>query len=206
VGKTAVSAALLHRFRGLPTVRYWKPVQTGIEADDDTNEVLRLSGSPRDRALNDGVRLPRALSPHRSAALAGVQLSVAGLMEIAGSQDVRDRWIVEGAGGVLVPLNHRELMVDLITALGLPVVIAARSGLGTINHTLLTIEALRARAVSILGIVLVGVPNQDNRLTVEAFGRVPVVGELPMLEPLTPAALQAVTAGVATGVIDAAVS
>ena len=71
VSKTLVSAALLHRFRNTPGLRYWKPVQTGIEVDDDTAEVLRLSGLPDDRALHDGVRLRRPLSPHLSASLAG---------------------------------------------------------------------------------------------------------------------------------------
>jgi dethiobiotin synthase len=191
VGKTVVSAALLHRFRAVPNLRYWKPVQTGIETDDDTAEVLALAGQPATRALHDGVRLPRPLSPHLSAALSGTSIAIADLLAIASSQPAGDRWILEGAGGVLVPLNERELMIDLMSVLALPVIVAARSGLGTINHTLLTIEALRARALSIAGVVLVGKPNPDNRLAIETHGRVPVVGELPVIDPLTPAALQA---------------
>jgi dethiobiotin synthetase len=190
VGKTVVSAALLRRFRGVPTLRYWKPVQTGSEADDDTAEVLRLSGAPRERVLETGVRLPRALSPHLSAALANRPISLATLMDLAWSQPASDRWIVEGAGGVLVPLNEQDLMIDLIVVLGLPVVIAARSGLGTINHTLLTIEALRARAVPIAGVVMVGSLNADNRVAIETRGHVAVVGELASLDPLTPDSLQ----------------
>jgi dethiobiotin synthase len=190
VGKTVVSAALLHRFRHVPALRYWKPVQTGIEADDDTAEVLRLSGAAPDRVLNDGVRLPRPLSPHLAAALSGRSISVAALLGVASRQPSACRWIVEGAGGVLVPLNERELMIDLMTVLGLPVVIAARSGLGTINQTLLTVEALRARALPIAGVVMVGPPNPDNRLAIETHGRVTVVGELQSLDPLTPRTLQ----------------
>lgn len=190
VGKTVVSAALMHRFRRVPGLRYWKPVQTGIEHDDDTAEVLRLSGAGVDAALRDGIRLRHPLSPHRSARLAGTVIEVAGLLDTASSQPSLSRWIVEGAGGVLVPLNERELMVDLMVLLGMPVVIAARSGLGTINHTLLTIEALRARALPIVGVVMVGPPDADNRLAIEAHGNVQVIGELPMLSPLTPLALQ----------------
>jgi dethiobiotin synthetase len=186
-----VSAALLRRFRAVPALRYWKPVQTGIEQDDDTAEVLRLSGAPPGRVLNEGVRLKRPLSPHLSAALAGTSVSVAGLVDIALRQESAERWVVEGAGGVLVPLNERELMIDLASMLGLPVVIAARSGLGTINHTLLTVEALRARALSIAGVVMVGPPNADNRIAIETHGYVAVVGEVPALDPLDPAALQA---------------
>ncbi|MBS1817420.1 MAG: dethiobiotin synthase [Acidobacteria bacterium] len=199
VGKTVVSAALLHRFRGTPGIRYWKPVQTGIEADDDTAEVLRLAGAASAQALREGVRLPRPLSPHLSASLAGTSISLPPLMDLAWAQPDGDRWIVEGAGGVLVPLNDRELMVDLISVLGLPAVIAARSGLGTINHTLLTIEALRARAIPIAGVVMVGARNPDNRVAIETRGHVPVIGELPRLEPFTPEALQQAAEGIARG-------
>lgn len=158
-----------------------------------------MSGVDAERVLADGVRLERPLSPHRSAALAGRSIAIAGLTTLAASQPASDRWIVEGAGGVLVPLNERELLIDLMTILGLPVVIAARTGLGTINHTLLTIEALRARALPIAGVVMVGEPDADNRIAIETHGHVSVVGELPPLSPLTPESL-----GAAAGRIDPA--
>jgi dethiobiotin synthase len=194
-----VAAALLHRFRHVSTLRYWKPVQTGIEADDDTAEVLRLSGASPYRVLRDGIRLRQPLSPHLSASLAGTSISLASLMDLAWSQADSDRWIVEGAGGVLVPLNERELMVDLIAVLGLPVVIAARSGLGTINHTLLTVEALRARAVHIAGVIMVGPPNVENRIAIETRGHLSVVGELADLDPLAPDSLQRAAGSIARG-------
>jgi len=102
-------------------------------------------------------------------------------------------WIVEGAGGVLVPLNERHLLIDLIAGLRLPVLIVSRSGLGTINHTLLTIEALGRRAVPIAGVVMVGPLDEisrDNRLAIEHHGRVAVLGEMPTLNPLTPERLR----------------
>jgi dethiobiotin synthetase len=197
-----VSAALMCRFG--PALRYWKPVQTGIEVDDDTAEVRRLSGASPDRLLDQGVRLPRPLSPHLSASLARRPISLAPLMDLAWSQPDTDRWVVEGAGGVLVPLNEQELMVDLVTVLGLPALIAARSTLGTINHTLLTIEALRSRAVPIAGVVMVGPPNPDNRIAIETRGHVTVIGELPALDPLTPEALRVAAARLAVqGELDA---
>ena len=171
-------------------MRYWKPVQTGIEQDDDTASVATLSGATSQQLFNEGIRLPRPLSPHLSAALAGQSISVAQVTGMIAEQPATTRWIVEGAGGVLVALNDREMMVDLMFMLGLPVVVAARSGLGTINHTLLTIEALRARAVPIAGVVMVGAVNHDNRVAIETYGHVTVVGEIPVLEPLTPEALQ----------------
>ena len=197
VGKTVVCAALMHRYRSLrpgagagrSTIRYWKPVQTGIERDDDTREVQRLGGcSPRE-ILRDGVRLRGQLSPHLAARLSGVTIDVQTLLDALAAQPPSSRWIVEGAGGVLVPLNESELMTDLMVHLALPLVVVARTRLGTINHTLLTLEALAARSLVVAGVVMVGRRNLDNRRAIETYGRVRVIGELPRLDPLTPRAL-----------------
>ncbi len=102
-----------------------------------------------------------------------------------------DRWIVEGAGGVLVPLNESALMIDLMARLGLPVVIAARPTLGTINHTLLTIEALRSRSLDVAGVVIVGDTNADNRDAIAHYGHVRILGEMPRFDILEPDTLEA---------------
>jgi dethiobiotin synthetase len=177
-----VSAALLRRYRHSP-VRYWKPVQTGIEQDDDTAEVQRLAGSGEDRVLDAGVRLPRPVSPHLAAKMNGSSVEVHALAAIAEGQTGADRWIVEGAGGVLVPLNEEELLVDLIARLSLPVLVVSRSGLGTINHTLLTAEALRLRQIPVAGVVMVGPSDAENRLAIERYGRLEVVAEMPTFKP-----------------------
>jgi dethiobiotin synthetase len=96
---------------------------------------------------------------------------------------------VEGAGGVLVPINGRDLMVGRMRALGLPVLVAARSGLGTINHTLLTLEALRSRGHSVAGVMMIGERNESNRAAIEHYGRVAVVGEMPEFPRLDAATL-----------------
>jgi malonyl-CoA O-methyltransferase len=185
VGKTVVSAALMLRYCPVvPSLRYWKPVQTGIERDDDTATVENLSGAGAGGVLADGIRLRRPVSPHLAARLSGTRIAVAGIVSILEAQPPGS-WIVEGAGGVLVPLNESELIIDLMAALGLPVVVAASAGLGTINHTLLTLEALRVRTLTPAGVVLVGPKNPDNCEAIEKYGRVPVIGELPHLEPLT---------------------
>jgi len=171
-----VSAALLLRHGGATPIRYWKPIQTGIEEDDDTRVVEALTGCGS--ALRDGVRLPRPVSPHLAARLSGERIDIADLLTIAGEQSHTDRFIVEGAGGVLVPLNESALMIDLIQGLGLPVVIVARSTLGTINHTLLTVEALRARTVPVAGVVVNGPQNAENCAAIEQYGEVEVLGEL----------------------------
>jgi len=184
-----VSAALLSRYRSLAP-RYWKPIQTGIEQDDDSTEVARLSGCDAGDVLAEGIRLPRPLSPHRSAELAGCEIDVDAVAATVTARPGGRPWIVEGAGGVLVPLNHRELMVDLMARLGLPAVLVTRSRLGTINHTLLTLEALGRRAIPVAGVVMVGDPNPDNRTAIERYGSVRVVGELPTLDALGPESLQ----------------
>jgi dethiobiotin synthase len=189
VGKTVVSAGLVRALRPAG-VGYWKPVQTGIEQDNDTEMVRYLAGCVEAEVWDHGVRLERPVSPHLAARLAGRTVTVDGVAADR-PRDASRFWVVEGAGGVLVPLNDRELMVDLMAALALPIVIAARSGLGTINHTLLTVAALRARALPIAGIVLVGEPNPENLAAIEArAGGVRVLAELPVLAPLDPALLE----------------
>jgi dethiobiotin synthetase len=185
VGKTVVSAALLHRYRDITGLHYWKPVQTGIEQDDDTAEVQRLANC---QAIA-GMRLRNPVSPHLAAQRAGTRIRVDELQDFLPPDAADLRWIVEGAGGVLVPLNERELTIDFIQTLGLPAVVAARSSLGTINHTLLTIEALRVRSLCIAGVVMCGERNADNRDAIERYGQCPVLGEMPLFDPLTRSAL-----------------
>jgi dethiobiotin synthetase len=189
VGKTVAAAALIHRYRGSRRIRYWKPIQTGIEQDDDTSEVRRLGVCSEDGVLVRGIRLPRPLSPHLSARLCGRTIEMEPLVADIAVEPRSDCWVVEGAGGVLVPINESALMVDLMMRLALPVVIVAGTKLGTINHTLLTVEALRGRSLAIAGVVLIGDRNPDNRQAIEHFGQVAVLGELPHLDPLTPEAL-----------------
>ena len=174
-----------------PPLRYWKPIQTGIEKDDDTQQVQWLGACGADEILDRGVRLRRPVSPHLAAKLSGYTIDLDALIESVASHAEDGRWIGEGAGGALVPINESAVMTDAMIALGLPVLIVARSTLGTINHTLLTIEALRTRSLDVAGVVMVGQADGPNREAIEFYGQVPVVGELPLLEPLTPEALKA---------------
>lgn len=185
VGKTVVSAALLRRYGPRTTLQYWKPIQTGIEQDDDTAEVRRLTAGVRAHLLDQGVRLPRPVSPHLAAALAGTSIDLGDVLAPFAQASGRSAWIVEGAGGVLVPINRSVLMVDLMAAVALPVLIVSRSTLGTINHTLLTLDSLRARSIPVAGVVMVGELHPENREAIEQYGKIPVVGELPRLDPLT---------------------
>ena len=193
VGKTVVSAVLMMHLRSAGPVCYWKPVQTGIEEDDDTAMVASLASCSASELLSDGVRLPRPLSPHLAARLSGTTIDLHALVETFNQVPAAAHVVVEGAGGALVPLTGRELMIDLMTRLRLPVIIAARSTLGTINHTLLTIDALKRRTLPIAGVVMVGPPNPENRAAIEQYGCVPVVGEVPVFTLLTADRLSAWT-------------
>ena len=195
VGKTVASAALLHRYRALAPLRYWKPVQTGIEEDDDTETVRQLGGCTEQELFTQGIRLPKSASPHLAARWAGVSINLRELAAVwpgPALQPNKDRAaIVEGAGGLLVPVNPSETMADWIGVLRLPVLIVARSGLGTINHTLLTVEALRARSLCVAGVLMIGNSNVENRAAIQHYGDVPVVADMPLIQPLDRASLAA---------------
>ena len=183
VGKTVAAAALMHRYRGVGPLRYWKPIQTGIEIDDDTATVRRLGACSEGELFDQGVRLPKPVSPHLAAHWAGQRIDLAELRGLIGD-DIDTTWIVEGAGGLLVPINESQTMADWIAYLALPVLVVARSGLGTINHTLLTLEGLQSRRLRVAGVMMIGEPNADNRAAIEQYGHVPVVAEMPFLTPL----------------------
>lgn len=177
VGKTVLSAALaLARGSG-----YWKPIQTGTESD--TEEVRRLTGC---EVREQGIRLPDPVAPYLAARRARMRVTVADVLAFA---PTNGKWVVEGAGGVLVPINEAEMILDLMEQLALPVIVASRTTLGTINHTLLTLDAIRSRGLTVERVVMVGDKDRDNREAIETFGRVKV-DELPWMEPLTNQALR----------------
>jgi dethiobiotin synthase len=183
VGKTAVSAAIMHRYREFGTLKYWKPIQTGIEEDDDTAVVQSL-GCDESELFTPGIRLHRPLAPYLSAELSGTRISIPDLAASIADEPETARWVAEGAGGTLVPINDKEFMVDLMTHLGMPVLVVARTGLGTINHTLMTLEVLRTRTLNVAGVVMVGEPNPNNREAIEKWGDVTVVAEMPAFPKL----------------------
>lgn len=183
VGKTVVSALVT---LGLGA-RYWKPVQSGIVDGWDRERVQAWTGLPTDHFLPETYALREPLSPHAAAAIDGVTIDLDAFEPPPA--DGRPL-VVEGAGGLLVPLNDKALVIDLIARLGLPVLLVVRSGLGTINHTLLSLEALRSRQLPILGVVINGPRNPGNRAAIETYGRVPVLAELEPLPTLDPETLR----------------
>lgn len=180
VGKTVVSALVV---QGLGA-HYWKPVQSGLEGPTDSERVRSLIELPDERLLPEAYRLTAPVSPHWAAERDGVVIDPQRLV-----LPERRPLVVETAGGLLVPLRRDWLQIEQIGRWGLPVLLVARSGLGTLNHTLLSLEALRQRSIPVLGLVLNGPPHADNPGTLEQLGGVPVLLELPPLERLDRLAL-----------------
>ncbi len=180
IGKTVFAAGLAAALGA----RYWKPVQAGLADGSDTASVVTL-GVHADRVLPEAYRLTTPCSPHLAAEIDGVTIDPdrLALPEIDGPL------VVEGAGGVMVPVTRDLIFADLFARWGKPVVLVARTGLGTINHSLLSIEALRSRDVPILGIAFVGDPVEDSEATIATLGKVRRLGRLPRLAPLNAATL-----------------
>ncbi|BAV65114.1 dethiobiotin synthase [Sphingobium cloacae] len=183
IGKTVFSAALAGALGG----SYWKPIQAGVDPEGDSETVARLSGLPADRILPEAYRLTTPASPHLAARIDGVEIE----LDRLALPPVDGPLVVEGAGGVLVPVSETLLMADLFAHWGKPVILCARTGLGTINHSLLSLEALRARGVPVAGIVFIGDPHAENERIVPALGKVANLGRLPHLPALDPASLAA---------------
>lgn len=180
IGKTVFAAGLSAALGA----HYWKPVQSGLDDGADADSVARLAGLPPERIVPEAYRLTEPLSPHRAAELDGVAIERARL-----ALPPQRPLVVEGAGGALVPVTRDTVYADIFAWWGLPVIVVARTTLGTINHSLMTIEALRHRGVAIHGIAFVGHANPDNEATIAAMGAVRRLGRLPWLDTLDAASL-----------------
>jgi dethiobiotin synthetase len=184
IGKTVFSAGLA----ALLGANYWKPIQAGLEGETDSQLVARLGGLSDDRSMPERYSLKTPASPHQAAAIDGVRIALESL-------DVPDTGgrplVIEGSGGLLVPLDDTTLYIDVFVRWRLPVVLCARTALGTINHSLLSIEALRHRKLDILGIAFIGDGNPESERVICEIGRVRRLGRLPRLSPLTGSSLRA---------------
>lgn len=172
IGKTVVSALLT---AGL-NAAYWKPIQSGLEEQTDTEYVRDKTGRSPDHFITEQYRLQTPMSPHASADIDGVEIRLEefNLPDFSGF----DHLIVEGAGGLMVPINDQAMIIDLIKRLNLPVLLVARSGLGTLNHTFLSLDQLQRYEIPCLGVILNGEKHESNRRTIENYGKVPVLAEL----------------------------
>lgn len=192
VGKTVFAAGLAGALGG----SYWKPIQAGLADGGDSAAVAELSGLPPSHILPEIYRLTQPMSPHRAAELDGIEIDLArlALPEPAQARHAAPL-VIETAGGLMVPLTRRHLQTDLMAAWGAPVILVARTRLGTINHSLLSIAALRMNDIPIRGIAFVGDANEDSERTICDMGEVRRLGRLPHLDPLDAASLSAAFAG-----------
>jgi len=176
VGKTVLSALLVSALDR----KYWKPIQTGASEGTDSEAVMKWAGIDRGEIFPESYVFDPPVSPHLAAEEQGTAIEVEHIQRPVSQSPL----IIEGAGGVLVPINNQALMLDLIRRLDAPVVVAARTTLGTINHTLLTVMALRSAHVRLRGVVMIGRESVENRRAVERYGNIEVVGSIPWLETI----------------------
>jgi dethiobiotin synthetase len=170
IGKTVFAAGLC----GFLGLRYWKPVQAGVPGDREM--VAELA---RVETLPEAYRLKLPVSPHQSAAAEGITIDPDALMPPDG--DV----VIEGAGGLMVPLTRQILFIDVFARWQIPLILCARTALGTINHTLLSIAAIRARSIPLHGVAFIGEANPESEGIIAELGRVKRLGRLPPIRPLT---------------------
>jgi len=184
VGKTVLSALLVAALGR----KYWKPIQTGAREESDRQTVMRWAAITADQAYPETYLFDPPVSPHLAAKQQGISIDLQRIRRPASADPI----IIEGAGGVLVPINENAFMLDLIGQLGAPAIVASRTALGTINHTLLTLSAIRQARLTVHGVVMIGTENAENRSAIERYGDVPVIGWIPWLDNINRDSLQAV--------------
>ncbi len=177
VGKTVVSSFFVQGLKGI----YWKPIQSGTEEGTDTKTVCKLLGLEPNRHLSERYKFKAPVSPHWAAEkesrfIEPSNLNIPNLDKLI---------IIETAGGLMVPLNRNWLQIDQLRVWKAPIILVARTGLGTLNHTLLSLEALRNRNINVLGIVLNGPPHNDNPKTLEQFGDTKILAWLPIFKKIS---------------------
>ncbi|WEK21144.1 MAG: dethiobiotin synthase [Candidatus Pedobacter colombiensis] len=172
IGKTIVSAVLTEKLKA----DYWKPVQSGDLDVSDSLFVKHLV-SPDTIIHPESYRLSQPLSPHLSARLDGINIT----LESIKKPQTNNHLIIEGAGGLMVPLNDHELILDLIKGLQTKVIVVSQNYLGSINHTLLTLETLKANQIDVAGLIFNGTENQESEQYIANYSKIKVLGRIPKM-------------------------
>lgn len=178
VGKTTVSAGLIKMLHTDKGFRYWKPVQTGTVIGDDTQEVVELTQLPKKAFKDPGYRFAEPVAPWIAARAMHKTVEMEHLLSL--HQSSQSPLIVEGAGGLLVPMTEDLLQIEFVKKLGLPVLLVSENRLGTINQTLLSVNACREYGIPLLGVVLTKAqlgPRLGNRESIERFGKVEILAQ-----------------------------
>ncbi|MDC3203498.1 dethiobiotin synthase, partial [Prochlorococcus sp. AH-716-C14] len=176
IGKTVISSFLV---KGLDSF-YWKPIQSGIESQTDSQTVEKLAQVSKQKIIKEAYVFTKPLSPHWAAEIdqKAIKFDKLRLPKVQGSL------IIETAGGLMVPITRNFLQIDQIKEWNLPVILVCKSSLGTLNHTLLSIEALKQRNIEILGLVVNGEKHLDNPKTLVDFSGIPLIAEFPYIKKM----------------------
>ena len=176
IGKTIVSAIITEKLQA----DYWKPIQSGDLDNSDSLKIESLISNTKTIIHSEGFKLTQPLSPHLSAKIDNIELQINYLH----TPRTNNHLIIEGAGGLMVPLNDQELMIDYIQSLGVKVILVSQNYLGSINHSLLSIEALKSRGIEIAGIIFNGTSNTETERYIMQYSNVPLLGWIPELDKL----------------------
>jgi len=174
VGKTFFSALLIKKYN----FDYWKPIQTGKFLENDTLYIKQKIGNKKNIFHKSAYLFKKPLSPHLASNYEKISINIKKIKKPSSKRPL----IIEGAGGILVPLNKKNLIIDLIKKFKLPVIVISKSILGTINHTLMTLELLKRNKIKVFGVVLNNIKNKkegnDNAASIESFGNTKVLAQI----------------------------
>ena len=182
VGKTVVSAVLVQALQA----DYWKPIQTGIDYDSDTEHIKKLITNSHTVFHKEAYALKASASPHAAAKAENMRID----MDSIHIPQTANTLIIEGAGGLLVPLNEKDLLIDLIKKLQAEVILVVQNYLGSINHSLLSVEALKSRNIPVLGIILSGVENVFSEEIILQHSELKLLGRIHRETSITPEMLK----------------
>jgi dethiobiotin synthetase len=174
VGKTVISAILTQKLKA----DYWKPIQAGDLTNTDSMKVSQWVDNTISTIHPEAYRLTQPMSPHAAAERDGININLNDIIK----PEATGNLIIEGAGGLMVPLNQNDLVIDMIPHFRAEAVLVSRHYLGSINHTILSINTLHSRNINILGIIFNGDENRDSESIIESVCDVPILGRIPEIE------------------------
>jgi dethiobiotin synthetase len=183
IGKTITSAVLVEKLQA----DYWKPIQSGDLETSDTITVQSLISNEKSAFHPETYRLSKPFSPHKSAELDNIKIELSNFI----LPETANQLIIEGAGGLMVPLNDTDLMIDLIDKLKADVILVVQHYLGSINHTLLSLAMLKSRDISLIGIIISGKRDEFSEQAIQNFSGVSVLGFIDYLEPVDKISIKA---------------
>ena len=189
VGKTFFSSILMKKF----DFDYWKPIQTGKFTENDTLYIKENIGIEKNRFHKPIYSFKKPLSPHLASSYEKISINMKKIKIPSSDKPL----IIEGAGGILVPLNKKNLLIDLIKKFKLPVIVVSKSILGTINHTLMTLEILKKNKINIFGVILNNIKNKkegdENAESIEKYGNIKVLGKISSINHVTRKKIEALS-------------